>query len=122
MADADRLCVETQDADLGSTLAFSRALLALRARIDALQGGAQRSVDAAPGLFCFVREDGGERLLVALNFTSEEKPLDLREQLPAGSATIELSTSNERALGPVELDSLALEPDEGLVITLANAE
>jgi alpha-glucosidase len=121
VADADRLCVESQDADPDSTLAFSRALLALRARLEALQGGAQHSIDAAPGLFCFLREGNDERVLVALNFSSNEKPLELGEDLGAGGAVIELSTSNERALGPVELASLALTPDEGLVVSLASA-
>jgi alpha-glucosidase len=118
VADAERLCVESQDADPGSTLAFVRGLLALRARFEALQGGAQRSIASAPGLFCFMREQGDERLLVALNFTSEAKRLELREDLSAVDALVELSTSNERPLGPIERGELTLEPDEGLVLTL----
>jgi alpha-glucosidase len=115
--DAERLCVEAQDADPDSTLAFNRRLLALRSKLDVLQGGAQRSVDAAPGLFCFLRESDDERVLVALNFTSEPVPLSFRDDL-GDSGVIELSTSTTRALGATGLAELELGPDEGIVMRL----
>ena len=114
VADAERLAVARQEEDPDSTLSFVKRLLALRARIGALQGGAQRSLDAAPGLFCFVRE-GEQRLLIALNFTSERVALGLR-----GEAAIELSTHTARASGPADLGKLVLEPDEGVVMSLPN--
>jgi alpha-glucosidase len=113
VADAERLAVAAQARDPGSTLSFVRRLLALRARSDALQGGAQRSVDAPPGLFCFVRKAARERLLVALNFTSERVPLGLR-----GAAAIQLSTHVMRRATDVDLTDVVLEPDEGLVMNL----
>jgi alpha-glucosidase len=117
VADADRLCVEAQDADPDSTLAFVRRLLALRADFEVLQGGSQRSLDAAPEVFCFLRENDDERLLVALNFTSRSVQLALTEEV-GESAAIELSTSPSRAPGPADLRTLELEPDEGIVFRL----
>ena len=109
VADAERLNVATQAADPQSTLEFVRRLLALRSDTPALQGGAQRSLDAAAGLFCFVRDD----VLVALNFTSERVALGLD-----GEAAVVLSTDPARGPGPVDLSSLTLGPDEGLVMNL----
>jgi alpha-glucosidase len=106
VADADRLAVATQREDPASTLNFVRTLLALRSSI----GGAQRSVDASPGLYCYERD----RHLIALNFTSERVPLGLE-----GDAAIELSTDPARALCAVHLGELVLGPDEGVVMRLA---
>jgi alpha-glucosidase len=108
--DAEHLNVATQSQDARSTLAFARRLLALRRAEGELQGGAQRSVDAAPGLYCFVR---GDRFLVALNFTSAKVPLSL-----TGGARLELSTDLARQLGEVDLGATVLGPDEGLILRL----
>ena len=70
VADAEQLCVEARRRIRGRTLHFTRRLLALRATTPALQGGSQRALDTGPELFCFLRELGDERLLVALNFGS----------------------------------------------------
>ncbi|HEX6711870.1 MAG TPA: alpha-amylase family glycosyl hydrolase [Thermoleophilaceae bacterium] len=110
--DAERLNVETQAGDPLSTLTFARRLVQLRRDQPALQVGSQRSVDAGPGLFCFVRE-GDERFLVALNFTSSDAPLRL-----AGRACVELSTDLTREPADVDLDGVVLRPDEGLLLRL----
>ena len=115
MADAERLCVEAQQDDPASTLTFMRRLLRLRQRDPALQSGTQRVVDAAPDAFCFERQLGDQRFLIALNFTSLSLPLGLRENLP-GPAEVILSTSPGRDLGAVQLRELVLEPDEGLIL------
>jgi len=51
VADAGFLCVESQQHDPGSTLAFVRRLIHLRSREPTLQSGAQRrtTVGACPG-------------------------------------------------------------------------
>jgi alpha-glucosidase len=115
--EAERLNVVTQAKDPFSTLTFARRLTRLRRELGALQGGAQRSVDAAPELFCFTRELDDERFLVALNFTSSDVPLALREDL-GRTALVELSTDLTREPGEVELGDLALGPDEGLLLRL----
>jgi alpha-glucosidase len=76
--DADRLCVAAQAGEPGSALALYRELLALRRATPALQVGAYRSVEAAPDVFAYVREDPGptrQRVLVALNFAPFPRPL-----------------------------------------------
>jgi alpha-glucosidase len=114
--EAERLSVRSQLRDPHSTLQLVRRILALRAREPALQGGDQRSLDAAPSVFCYTREFD-QRFLVALNFTSEPTPLELRES-PAPSAEVELSTDPRRELAPVDLDTLVLGPDEGVILRL----
>jgi glycosidase len=105
---AERLNVATQAGDPDSTLSFTRRLLDLRRRV----GGAQRSVDAAPQLFCFLRE-GDERHLVALNFSSKEVKLGL-----AGRANLALSTDLTREAADVDLEQFLLRPDEGVLLRL----
>jgi alpha-glucosidase len=115
--DAERLNVATQAGDPGSTLSFTRRLLQLRREEPALQGGAQRSVDAGAGLFCFTRELDDSSFLVALNFSSEQVPLALAEDL-AQNARLELSTDSARELGEITLHELVLGPDEGVLLRL----
>jgi hypothetical protein len=64
-------------------------------------------------VFCFTRD----RFLVALNFTSDPVALALAEDL-GRSARVELSTDVARELEEVELDTLVLGPDEGLILRL----
>ena len=116
VADADRLSLAAQDGDPDSALTFTRRVLALRAARPALQRGAQRSLDSPPGLFCFLREDDSDRMLVALNFTSDSVDLGM-----TGPGSLQLSTDPERALGPVELGEVRLGPDEGFIVALADA-
>ena len=114
--DAERLCVESQQQNPASTLAFVRRLLRLRAREPALQSGMQRLVDAAPEVFCFERQLD-QRFLVALNFTSRSVPLGLREDV-SGPAALELSTDSGRGHGPISPRTLVLQPDEALILRL----
>jgi alpha-glucosidase len=116
VAAAERLSVESQREDPASTLNFVRRLTGLRHRVETLQSGAQRAIDAGAELFCFVREQD-ERFLVALNFSSSQVPLSLREQVGA-DATVELSTHHTRELGRVDLRTVVLEPDEGVILRL----
>ena len=67
VADAESLCVESQQQDPRSTLSFLRELIHLRSREPALNSGTQRPVVAASDVFCFERELG-RRFLIALNF------------------------------------------------------
>jgi alpha-glucosidase len=114
---AESLCVETQQQDPGSTLAFVRKLTHLRSREPTLQSGTLRLSDAAADVFCYEREL--DRLfLIALNFSSHRVPLALGDHVP-GCAFLELSTHSGRDHGAVELQDLVLEPDEGLILRLS---
>jgi alpha-glucosidase len=114
----ERLAAEAQDGDADSTLEFSRRLIRLRRRTPALHSGAQRSLETAPEVLCFVREYD-ERILVALNFSSRRIPLGLHEDVSA-TARLELSTHSARDRGEsIDLRRLVLEPDEGVIVRLA---
>jgi alpha-glucosidase len=114
---AESLCVESQQQDPGSTLAFVRKLTHLRSREPTLQSGSLRLFDAAADVFCYERELD-RRFLIALNFSSHRVPLALGDDAP-GSAFLELSTHPGREHGAVDLQDLVLEPDEGLILRLS---
>jgi alpha-glucosidase len=116
VADAERLCVEAQHETRDSTLAFASRMLGVRGRLPALRAGAQRFLDAAPAVFCFMRELD-ERLLVAINFSSSRVPLQLREPI-ADRGVLELSTSTDRPGGELALSSIVLGPDEAMILRL----
>jgi alpha-glucosidase len=123
VAEAEYVCVEAQQREPTSTLAFARQLLRLRRDEPALRAGDQHLRDAAPGVFCFERELG-QRFLVALNFSAKSTPLGLtgdgdgEEGGPGGPALVELSTDPGRPAGHVDPRALVLEPDEGLILRL----
>jgi alpha-glucosidase len=98
-------------ADPRSILTLYRELLRLRRRSAALVFGAKRLLAAPDGVLAYERIDG-ERLLVALNLTSEERGLDV----PDG--TLLLSTHLDRA-GEAVSQRLALRADEGAIVRLA---
>jgi alpha-glucosidase len=116
VAEADCLCVDAQQRDPASTLAFVRDLVHLRGRESALQSGTQRLVSAGPDIFCFERRLD-QRFLVALNFSSRCVPLGLAGEA-AGAAKVELSTHRDRDGSQVDLRELVLEPDEGVILRL----
>jgi glycosidase len=109
--------VESQQQDPGSTLAFVRKLTHLRSREPTLQTGTLRLADAAADVFCYERELD-RRFLITLNFSSHRVPLALGDDAP-GPAFLELSTHSGREHGPIDLQDLVLEPDEGLILRLS---
>ncbi len=116
VSDAERLCVQSQEHDRDSMLAFARRLIAARARTGALRTGTQRSLGVGGSVLRYVREQD-DRILVALNFSSASSLLGLGDRLGT-EATIECSTDPGRAEGPTELSTLVLGPDEGVILRL----
>ncbi|MDX1992284.1 MAG: alpha-amylase family glycosyl hydrolase [bacterium] len=108
--------VAAQQADPASTLNFYKTLLAYRKATPALHSGSYVPLDAPPGLFAFIREYEGQRRLVVLNF--ESKAISAAFNLGAAKGKIALSTmmDGERE---VELGSLEIRPDEGVIIELS---
>ena len=94
-------------------LSLTRALLRLRRAIPALALGSYTPIEGAPAdCFVYTRQFGGQRRLIALNFSSNEQQL----QLPImGAARIILSTHLDRE-EPVDLTSLRLRGNEGCII------
>ena len=117
VAGAEELNAETQAADRCSTLSLTRRLAALRRQTPALQTGSQRSVDAHPEVFAWLREDEGARLLAAVNFAAETVPVGLPAEL-GGPPRVLVSTDPARREGEVRLDALELAPGEGVLVAL----
>jgi len=119
---AERLCVERQAADPRSTLSLVRRLAALRAASPILQTGEQRMLDAGPDVLAWLRTLGSERLLAAVNFATEPRPL-LGEDVPDGRCAVLLSTDPGRTdlsvtAGACELRRFTLQPSEAVLLRL----
>jgi alpha-glucosidase len=118
VAEAETLCVERQAADPRSTLSLVRRLAALRAGTPALQLGSQRSLDAAPDVLAWMRENGEDRLLAAMNFAATPVAAGLGDAEGA-RATLVVSTDAHRpedaALDPA---GLVLGPGEAVLLRL----
>jgi alpha-glucosidase len=119
--------VAAMKADLRSILTLYRRLIALRRERAALHAGSYVPVRSEDDVFAFERRagdspGGGERLLVALNFSHAPQvlrrcPGDLPAAGAAAGARILLSTALDRegeAVGP----ELALRPSEGVIVEL----
>jgi alpha-glucosidase len=104
--------VAAQRDDPSSLFSFYRRLIRTRRSSAALRTGAYRSVRVPRGVYAFERAVAGERLLVALNFTSAA----IRAPLPADDARLLLSTDDGRE-GPVDARTLVLGPDEGVILS-----
>src|SRR3954469_15438320 len=81
VAGAETLNAERQSADRDSTLALTRRLAARRRDTPALQTGAQRTVDLGAEVLAWVREEGSERLLCAVNFGTGPVAVDVTGSL-----------------------------------------
>jgi alpha-glucosidase len=116
-AGAETLNAETQAADPHSTLALARRLATLRRDTPALQTGAQRTVEAGEHVLVWLREDGGDRLLCAMNFAAGPVALNPPPEL-AGAGELVLSTDPNRPPGDVRLDALELAAAEAAIVRL----
>jgi hypothetical protein len=67
-------------------------------------------------VFAFAREADGERVLVALNFTTSPQLVSLG----SGDAKVALSTDHKRDAEPLALERVELRPDEGIVVAPAS--
>ena len=86
------------------------SLLQLRRDREALRIGDFRSVDTAEGVFAYTRTFATDRLLVALNFTDEERVVR------TGPGEILISTGPDRD-GAIN-QRLILRPNEGIILAL----
>lgn len=108
--------VEAQTADPGSMLNFYRALIAYRRANPVMQVGSYTELDYAPrGCLAYLRELDGERRLVVLNLTGEEKRVVAAGVDSDGQGNVALSTHPDHP-ATVTLRGIALRPHEGLLI------
>jgi alpha-glucosidase len=113
--DAERLAVEAQRDDGRSTLTLWRRAIALRRGSPALRAGGQRMLDDDDDVLAWIREGGGERLMVAINMGDAP-----REVHPPGGEVVRilLSTDPARSGERADVRSVRLAPDEGVVLWL----
>jgi alpha-glucosidase len=115
-ADYPAYNVAAERDDPASMLTFVRTLLALRRATPALSVGNYAEVPSGSAdLFAFAREHDGQKLVVVLNFS--HAPQVFQSTSGPASAQILLSTVPGRS-GAVDLSSLALKADEGLILRL----
>ena len=100
--------------DPSSILALYRNLLALRRRSAALTLGSYRAVPLGQNVLAYERFAGGERLLIILNFDSEQKVL----ALPASSSSHVILSTNEPR--PASTSPFVLRADEGMILENAH--
>jgi alpha-glucosidase len=108
--------VAAQKIEPASMLQLYRNLIELRRRYQALQIGAYRPIRSANELLLFVREHGGEKILIALNLGHESKSVDFANDFLRGE--ILLSSFCDRYAEAID-GNVQLRPDEGAVIKLA---
>jgi alpha-glucosidase len=99
-----------------SILNLYRSLLAYRRANRALQVGAYHPLDDVPeDCFVYLRETtDGNQVLVVLNFSSKAQQLHLNG---LGKGNLVISTYLDRT-GEVDLSSLPLRGDEGIMVEL----
>ena len=109
--------VEIQINDPAAMLNFYRRLLAMRRKYPALHQGNYTPLDGMPeGCFVYQRSEAGQTFTVALNFTGVPQLLSMD-----GDGIILLSTHLDRE-GAVNLQSLNLRENEGVIIQMQNAK
>jgi alpha-glucosidase len=109
--DIARRNVAAHAADPDSVLSLYRRLLKLRRSSRALSVGSFRRVPAADGVLAYVREDGDERLWVAVNFRAEHAAVGAL----AGTVAVDTVRTREgRSVGA----TLELAPHEAVVVQL----
>jgi len=117
-AEAARSNAAAQYDDPASMLSLYRRLIWYRKSSPALLLGSYRPLaSASEGVFAYLREAGPERLLVALNFTSQ--PIELDARGVAESGHLELSTDSGRRAREVGTSPVPLGPNEGVIVRLS---
>jgi alpha-glucosidase len=110
--------VTAQQADPGSILQLYRRLIALRRANPALSIGHFVSKGVSNNVWCFERYEGDARIMVALNFGNDPRPVPLSAELR--TARVMLSTRLDRPDAIVGPD-LTLRAMEGIVLDLQPA-
>jgi alpha-glucosidase len=110
--------VTAQQADPKSILQLYRRLIALRRENPALSIGHFVSRGVSNDVWCFERYDGNARIMVALNFSNDERPIPFPPNFH--TARLMLSTHLDRS-DTIVGDDLTLRAAEGIVLDLQPA-
>lgn len=112
----NRNVVQQKD-EPASMLQLYHRLIELRRTHEALQIGSYRPIMAVDELLLFVREHGGEKLLIALNLGQESMSVAFVNGLLRGEVL--LSSFGDRAAELID-GNVNLRSDEGAIIKLAD--
>ena len=112
--DTGRVSVRAQLADPASVLSLYRELIACRRTTPALLAGGYQTVRADGGCLCYLRSDGAQQVLVALNLAPA--PATVRLPAPGWMLLDTCGRSGRRVRAEVELP-----PATGAVIELDRA-
>jgi alpha-glucosidase len=107
--------VAQQKHEPASMLHLYRRLIELRRKHEALQIGTYRPIKAADKLLLFVREHGGERLLIGLNMGQETMSVGFVNGLLRGEILLSSFCDRDTELFDGNVN---LRPDEGMIIKL----
>jgi alpha-glucosidase len=117
VGDAEATNAAVQTGDPGSMLSLYRDLIRARRSSAALRRGSYRSIDAGPGIFAYLRETDGERVLVAANFSGERRTARARG---LGRGEVLVDARRERAPGDsVDPSALDLGPFGAAVVRIS---
>ena len=107
------LNAEAQDSDSQSMLSLYKTLLKLRRATPALNVGSYKQVAANEGVLAFIREAGGQKFFVALNFTNKTSRVTLGDLVGHVACTSVMDQVGQSVAGALEL-----RPNEGVVVRL----
>lgn len=117
-ADYPQVNVAVESEDAHSMLTLTRALLALRRAGPALTGGSYQTLEgSSEHCFVYLRAQGEQHLLVALNFSAEAQVVKLPEIGEGREGRILLSTFLDRE-EQINLAAFSLRSYEGCIIKI----
>ena len=117
-SDLERVNVARQRASGATIWSSYRRLILCRREHLALRSGTYRSLETGEPFFAYVREAEGEQLLVILNFAASRECFAGRGLLRDQSARLIFSTEPDRPQEPIQLSTMTLEPEEGVIVAL----
>jgi alpha-glucosidase len=111
--------VQSEGGDAASMLSLHRRLLLLRRSYPALSVGEFEPIAATGDLLVYLRQTQGERVLVALNLGAEPYSFSIDSLGAEGQILLStyLDRNHERTMS-----SIALRPDEGVIMSLSAAD
>ena len=108
--------VEAQQNDPHSPLCLFRRLISLRRKLPTLTIGSYHPLDTGnDSVLAYLREHGGQQMLVVLNFAAEQQILDLSKTGEEGEV---LCSTHMDLSGKVALSGLNIRPNEGILMSL----
>lgn len=114
--DFETVNVAAQRDEPAAMLSYYYRLLTYRRQTPALHQGRYYPVEVEePGCFVYLRQYNDQRCLIALNFTDETHTLSLPDY---ANGNVIVSTNSDRDGLPIDLNTLTLTANEGLLIEL----